>query len=182
MTSPDNSTIQIILQGGSLSVLCLILVGLFFLAWKGGPRAAAFLTGLLDQLKALAVAQTELAGEVRAQMTAFMGEMRVIEERIKAHVANVGSVVATDVRTTVERTGDHHQMTLHQAIDTLVRQPSSPEMQAYRDDRLTPDRMTPTPSGQFTRVPALPPPPRSTRGSGEREREQDTPTSWRQVK
>ncbi len=178
--NPDNSTIQIILQGGSLSVLCLILVGIFFLAWKGGPRAAAFLTGLLEQLRALAVAQAELAAEVRAQMTSFMAEMRVIEERIKAHVANVGGGVAGEVRASVERTGDHTVLSVHQAIDTLVRQPSSPDLPAYRDDRLTPERMTPTPSGAFAR-PALPPPPRSTRGLQERE-PQDTPTSWRQVK
>lgn len=102
----ENSTVQIIIQAGSLGVLLVVLVGLYLLAKLSVPKIVDFFNGLISEQKAHRDAVTTLTVSMTqgfAIIDSKMGQgFASIETRVALAEERIGGVVSVSEHAVVD--------------------------------------------------------------------------------
>ncbi len=154
-----SATLDSLLQKGALGLLFLIFLGLGFLVWKAGPRAGAFLTGLVEEQKLTRDALAALREILLLEIKEIRKGQEVVFERVKAELASSASGMRAAVREQADRTGQHAAQTAEAAAALAVARVSGVDLDELASRRPSP----PNPIRGYR--PALPPPTPTQRSS-----------------
>ncbi len=167
------STVGLLLQHGPVGVLTLLILvmvcGAGWLLFRGAGKASEFGNGLIQQQAATTKALTDLSGDVRSHREAtksdidrMISEVKLSEERIKAHMSGEVRDVEGEVRAAATASGQHVAYAVERGLATITGQfPAVVLEEDWDGERLSPPAPTPATGMSPIRIKT---PPRSRPG------------------